>query len=43
MMFLYSIEVLPEYQNRGNGSELIESLKEITRQKKLLRNVFIYK
>ena len=31
-MFLYSIDVLPAYQNRGIGSKLIDELKDIAIQ-----------
>ncbi|MBS4195814.1 GNAT family N-acetyltransferase [Lederbergia citri] len=33
MLFLYSIDVLPEYQNRRIGSALIERLKDIAAHK----------
>jgi ribosomal protein S18 acetylase RimI-like enzyme len=39
-MFLYSLDVLPEYQRQGIGRALIESLKAVCREKKLVMFVF---
>lgn len=37
MMFLYSIDVLPEYQSQGVGKSLISELKKICRERNVTK------